>query len=378
MFLFERLFGFGSYMLVLLLVCLFLGRTNVSCKLILNIYLVCLCTMAFLYKPYVTADLYKIYEQMDFFSTMEFRIFWQDYVVGSSMPVARLLYWTIGKTGVNTLLPVLSCFVCYSSTFYIISRTQKLYDVSNRTVAYVLFFVMTSSIYISVIGGIRMMMSLCMIAYSYFRGSVERKVNVFDILLYVLAVFLHAMGAVVIAVCIVVALFDSDRNVLRKIGFAIVAAVVGLIFVFNFTDTMRGLNEKFLEYVLGDRYSDPWEYAMGVLIIALLLVLFVEFRRTCRDEDGLSVKKYNTSAIWCVVIALCFHFEFSIFYRFGGQLAVLLAMPTLMLTLEKNEGEASSVIRGVDFRSVLMIFSCVIAALSCTRGSLSSLKFFEL
>jgi hypothetical protein len=75
---------------------------------------------------------------------------------------------------------------------------------------------------------------------------------------------------------------------------------------------------------------------------------------------------------------MCFCFEFSFFYRFGGQLAVLLSIPTMMVTLEKRKGKSGAVIRGVDFRSVLILFSLIIAVLSCTRGSLSSLKFFEL
>lgn len=117
MFLFERLFGIAAYMTILILVCFLLVKTNLSRKASLRFYLLFLCVMAFFYKPYVTADLYRIYETIDYFSTIPFAEFWRRFIVGSDIPAARLLYWCIGKTGVKALLPTFSAFVCYSLIF---------------------------------------------------------------------------------------------------------------------------------------------------------------------------------------------------------------------------------------------------------------------
>jgi len=380
MFLFERVFGFGTYMLILLFVCFLLAKTSISCKLILRLYLVCLCIMAFLYKPYITGDLHKIYLQMDFFSQMSFSLFWDTFAIEDSLPpVARLLYWAIGKTGVNALLPTLTAFVCYSLVFYVINKTRELYSISNVNVAYVLFFIMTTSIYISTIGGIRMMLSLCFIAFSFFRGAIEKKTTIIEILLYALSALIHTMSFIVLGVCILISLFDSKRSFFRSVGYVLIMGAGVWLVIANFSDIIYGLlYEKFTYYVLGEGYSDSWEYAMGVIIIVILILSFVEFRHLIRKDDYLAVKQYTSAMVWCIVIAICFYFEFSIFYRFGGQLAVLFSIPSLMVTLEETKGKASVLVSGVDFKSILVLLSVVIALISCTRGSLSSLKFFEL
>lgn len=378
MFFFERIFGISIYILILLFICFFLIKINVSCKSILRVYLICLCVMAFLYKPYITADLYRIYETIDYLSMIEFDMFWNNFVVESSTPVAMLLYWCVGKIGINALLPTFSSFVCYSLIFYVINKTKELYGVSNQNVAYVLLFIMTTSIYISVIGGIRMMIALSMITYSFFRVTVEKKFNIIDIIFCIASIFIHAMSLVVIGICILVLLFDSNKSFARRILYALVTGVVGIVFMLYFHDVVNGLVQKFWGYVLGDKYSDFWEYIMGALIIIVLLILFREFRHVYREVECYIIKNYNTAAVFCIVIAICFCFEFSIFYRFGGQLAILFAIPSMMVTLEKTEGKASVISKKLSFRSILLIMSLLIAAISCTRGSLSALKFFEL
>ena len=247
MFLFERLFGIGTYMVALISVCFLLAKTNISCKSALRFYLICLCSMAFFYKPYITADLYRIFEQMDYFSSMDFDLFWNDFVLESSTPIARLLFWLFGKTGINELLPAFSALFCYSLIFYVVRKTKQLYDISNQTVAIVLFFIMTTSMYISVIGGIRMMIALSMLTFSYFRVTVENKIKIIDILFFIASIFIHAMSFVVIGIIALTLLFDSNRNVLKKIGYAFVIGLVGGVFIVRFSDTIHGLFEKWKE-----------------------------------------------------------------------------------------------------------------------------------
>lgn len=378
MFLLERIFGFGVYMIILLFVCLLLVKTNITCKSILKGYLVCLCIMAFLYKPYITADLYRIFDAMNYFSTMDFQMFWKHYAFETSIPIARLLYWSFGKTGINELLPAFSAFVCYSVLFYIISKTKELYNVSKQNIAIVLFYVMTNSIYISVIGGIRMMLTLCLISFSYFRGTVEKKQGIIDVLFYGISIFIHAMGVVVIALCMLVSLFGSNSSSLKRLGYFFVAGIGSLIFVLNFNSILNGVYQKSVSYILGDMHSDVWEYLMGALILIATTVTFVEFWRETKKEKSCLIKNYNAVAKCCILLAICFCFEFSIFYRFCGHLAVLFSIPTVMYTLERTKGKQSIFIRGIDYRSLLILLSVVIAAISCTRGSLSALKFFEL
>lgn len=378
MFIIERIFGFGLYMLVLMLVCLLLIKTNISSKKLLRAYTVFLCVIAFLYKPYITGDLYRIYETMDFFATMDFKLFWTDFALESSIPIARLLYWIFGKTGVNSLLPVFSALVCYSIIFHIFNKTKELYSVSSQNMAFVLFFVMSNSIYISVIGGIRMMLALCMIIFSLFRITVEKKFSITDILFFAASIFIHTMSLAVLGVCMLVALFDSGRSMAKKIGYISGIGAGCLLFALFFRDTVISFYNKFLGYIFGDKHSDFWEYIMGGLIVIVLVFLFVEYRSLYKANVGKELRKINLAGVLCVAIGLIFCFEFSMFYRFAGQLAVLLCVPSMMVTLQNTEGKPSRIIKSFDFRSILIIMSIIIALISCTRGSLSSLKLFEL
>lgn len=379
MFLFERVFGFSLYMFVLLFVCILLSKTTLSSKITLRFYIFCLCVMAFFYEPYITADLYRTFEMMSYFAEMDFRYFWANYAYGDSTAIAKLLYWCIGKTGINSLLPVFSAFACYSFIFYIILKTQKLFSVSKKNVAYVLFFVMTTSIYISVIGGIRMMLALSMIAFSYFRNTIEKKGNLFDVFLYVAAFFLHTMSLPVIGIGIVVAVLNSSSKFASKFVTFIAIAVLFCVLLNKYRYFIDDLYEKILYYIVqGNGYYDIWEYIMGCLILFVLLFLMYEFHRFQETAEYRILKPYNAVMLWSMVIAVCFCFEFSIFYRFGGQLAVIFSIPMMMVTLEKTSGKQSRVLKGTDFRSILMLLNLIIAFISCTRGSLSSLKFFVL
>ena len=378
MFLFERAFGVGIYILILLLVCGILTKTRARCKPTLKFYTICLCVMGFFYKPYITADLYRTYIYVEFFGDMKFEYFWENFARNTNIPIARVIFWAVGKSGVKELLPVLSAFICYSLLFYIIIKTQEKFAISNETVAIVLFFLMTTSIYISVIGGIRMMLSTSMIAFSFFRNSIEKKNNLLDVSLYVLAVFIHVTAIILIAICMFLMILDNRKSIIKRILSAVVIVAIVLVFVINFREMIFELFEKAEHYLGEEEYSDSWEYLIGVIITIFLSVILFEYWSLRKDSESLVLKYYNMSSVICLAIAVIFCFEFSTFYRFAGHMAVILATPMMMVTLEKSYGKASKTIFRTDVRSMVIVLSVIIALISCTRGSLSSLKFFEI
>lgn len=376
MFIFERIFGLAVYAGVLLLICLLLLNSKISCKKLFLFYLLCLCVIAFFYKPYVTADLYRINEMLDQFSVTNFHDFYQIYLTDSRVPLAHILYWCISKTGINGLLPVFSTIVCYSIIFYVINKTQELFQISRKTVAFVLMFVMTTSIYISVIGGIRMMIALCLIMFSFFRNVVEKKNGIVEILFYIISLLMHEMSYAVVLVCIVVILLFYKTKLINKIIFFFVVIVLGTIFCLLFSDTIINIYNKFLSYIQGDEYSDFWEYIMGGIIVVTLLISLYRCSHIQDKESFYKVRVFNASAIGFIIVSLCFCFEFSMFYRFGGQLAVLFSIPSIMITMDKKRNNDGTFISDVGYKNIMFMLIVIIAFISCTRGSLSSLKFF--
>ena len=378
MFLIERLFGIGVYMLLLVIACWLLTKTTARAQSVLKYYLLALCVMAAFYVPYYTGDLYRMYILMDFFADMTFVQFWRDYVVLASSPASRLLMWCISKTGMYALLPMLSAFVCYSVLFYTILKVQWAFDISKRNLAYVLFFIMSTSLYLSVIGGVRMMIAFSLLFYCFYRVAVEKKLHVFDLLVAIVAILFHTTALVIITVCVAVIIFNSRRHLAWRFAWAALLFSFAAALVVMFPGIVPEFFEKISDYVWGDRFSDKWEYLMGALILLLLLLLFIEYRKLDAAARPQSLRPMNIVAMVCILISLGFFFEFSIFYRFGGHFAVIFAIPTLMVTLERSGGQASHLVRRIDFKSILLTVSLLIALISCSRGSLSSLKFFEL
>ena len=67
-----------------------MAYTNVKHKTILKIYTVILCVMGFFYLPYETADLYRTFETMDWYASIDFPQFLNDFVRTSSVPISRI------------------------------------------------------------------------------------------------------------------------------------------------------------------------------------------------------------------------------------------------------------------------------------------------
>ena len=81
MFLMERLIGVSIYSYILIMMCVLIAFSTLRCKNILRLYLVLLAGMAYCYKPYITADLYRIFQAMEWYATMEFPGFFKTLVL---------------------------------------------------------------------------------------------------------------------------------------------------------------------------------------------------------------------------------------------------------------------------------------------------------
>lgn len=378
MFLVERFIGIGIYTSLLILICLLMVYSNAKCKPMLRVYLMGLCIMAFFYKPYITADLSRIFDTIDFFSNFRFKEFFEDYALPSSVPAARIFYWFIGKTRVYALVSVVSAAVSYSMIFYIIEKTRERYSVSKSNVALTLFFLMTTSIYLSVIGGIRMMMAMSMIVFCFFRENVEKKFNIFHIVLYAIAIFTHNMALFMIVVRVSATIFDSAKKKLTRFLFLALILAGAVFFASNFEAILLDIFENANVYLSGEGYYDIWEYIMGVLILVFVVILLKTYRKYKDQEEYAPFKAFNNSIIYSMIISGVFCFQFSIFYRFAGHFIPLLALPIIMTTLQETTNKPELFRVRSSFKSVLIIFSICIMLISFSRGSMSSLKFFEL
>lgn len=375
MFLIERLIGISIYMYFLLVICLLIGFTNIKYKTAFKIYLLILCIMAFFYKPYITGDLYRIFNTIEIYSTMDFKTFFYELVVTSAIPVSRLLYWIVGKLSISKLLPVISAFISYYLIFYIIQDVQKKYNISRQNVSLTLFFIMATSIYISVVGGIRMMISMTLIIFCFYRESVDKKNSIINILLYMIALLMHEMTIVIVGIRIFSILFDKNiKKSTRSILFIFICLIF-FVLIFNHDLLIYKFVDNFKNYVFGDSYLDLWEYLMGILIFLCIFLIYYVFFKKGYHIKYKELYAFNIGSLLGIFIAILFCYVFTIFYRFIGHFVPLMSIPTIMVTLEETSKKKCFT---VSLKIIFIILVCLITIISFTRGSLSSLKFFVL
>ena len=216
-----------------------------------------------------------------------------------------------------------------------------------------------------------------MISFCFFRESVEKKFNVFHVLLYILALLTHNMAIVIVGIRLAVLVFAPGKKLVTRFLICLAIAVGAVVAVLNFDSLLADIWDKASEFLFEESYSYFWEYVMGVIILIIFLGVCIKFQRL-RGKEHTELVTYNMGAMFSTGISVVFFFVFSIFYRFIGHVTPILGLPMLMVTLEESEKNVSGRFKQMSFQSITVMFSLVILALSVSRGSLSSLKFFVL
>lgn len=370
----ARLIGVGTFAYFLVMFCLLVAYTNISIRGLLGGYCVVLSVMAFFYEPYITADLYRIREMMTTFSALELPAFLRIYVATSAVPVARMLYWLVGRSGVLGLLPAIAGLVSYGCMFYILGDAAQRCGSRRQDVAVTLLFLMSVGAYMAVVSNIRTMMALSLICLCMYRETVQKKRSAWHLLLYAAAVGLHTIAVPVLAMRIVLPVFSRKMPFWKKAVFLTLAAAAGVAVLLLVPNLAQELLEKVDDYLFGDRYSYFWEYLIGAA--ALLAEVYVLRCYAKKTKGGEAVWD---SARWmltlCVGTALVFCFEFSVFHRLATYMAPILTAP-LMLNVLREEPFGESAGKLQNRRTLILVMSICMLLLSCSRGSLCSFKFY--
>lgn len=375
MFLIERLVGLGIYCYFLAATCLLIAFSKIKLKNIAKFYTLALAVMGFFYEPYKTADLYRINESLHQFSNYTFSGFFNTFVKNSSVPAARIYYWLISKTGVFELLPAVTCIICYSCIFYAIVRAAEIYKIDRKSIAVAVFFFMSTGNYIMVISNIRTMLAISLIFFCMFRETVEKKYRPADILLYVIAAFTHNIAMIIIAIRMIVIVFNRKTPLIKRLALVAVFAVAAVFMVARFGNIFNSIFEKAMSYITEGGYSYIWDYIVGVL--AFLIELIVLIRCFKSKKDCSELVSMNIFLTLCTGIALVFCYEFSIFHRFTVYISPVLCLAQLMFCM-KPKNEKKVVLGVIHLRDFVFIISAAMLILACMRGSLCSLKFFVL
>ena len=392
----ERLMGVFVYVIVTLYGYSRIMHTESPKKLkgVFTAVWIALGIMAFFYIPGNAADLCEwrnIYDA--YWDHRTFFEFLKGPVLDSSTPVSYIVIYLCQKTGLQGLLPCVVALVFFGFVFAIFkdcAKRCKLHDntekitkslfknnVNGRTnatyaLALTLLCFMAAGEFLEVISGVRCLTALSIMAWCIYTEMVGERTLLKNFLIYGIACLVHLVAIPIFAVRLLYILVGQLGNKIPKAGNYITALVLSLVGVAVGGRFLIAAFEKGVSYLSNSWYSYTWEYLIGFMQLALILVTLIQYRKI-KEEDGLGhLKALSLFNAFMCAVEIVFCFEYTIFHRFimfSSIIIVPIMYTVLQYKLQKND------YRYVNFVRVLTLVMFFIA---CARGNLCGYKFFLL
>ncbi|CUP17242.1 EpsG family protein [Clostridium disporicum] len=371
MYLMPRLFGITMYCLIMLIFIIALMVSKKS-KFILFIYAIVLAVMAYFYVPSYTADLYRIYNMMEYYVSMPFNEV-LSVAVTSETPAAILYYYYIGKTGFPNLLPSITALIYYGNVFSIITRVKRKYKLNRNSVSIIVLFVMAFGQYVQVISGIRNMIAFSIIAKCIYEEFIENKKIISNLWKYVIAILFHQSATIVFIIRIIYEISTFNRTSSKDKAFKVSGIFIIIVLGIKYGQGLfRTVLSSATHYLTRNVYFYFWEFLLTALHILLIIVLMQRYKKLLKSEKNvLCLYRYVKIMI---IINLIFIFEYNTFQRFSVLISML--MIPLLGKILKNIEENYKIPFNKNTRVIILLFSIIILLLACVRGNLSALKFF--
>lgn len=367
MYLYARLFGVITYCVSLIIICYLLSKRNSNTKTILIIYCLLLSIMAFLFKPAYGNDLHRIFEVMEIYAKEDFFVF-IDRLKSFNGPLSLIYFRIIGQFEIKGLLPFFTTIICYSNIFYVFYSYSRDNNISKKAQAISLLIIMCNSSFFECISGIRTMLAFSILLRCYYNENYKEKYLWKNIILYIVACMIHPIAIIITIVRFadyfrIKLLIKSERNFLQIV---ILLFMVGSFIFIGY----RYINNTFImaeKYLIEGKYTYIWENIITSLLFVLIFIFQNNITKNKSDEKLVRNKKY--SRIYEIII-LGFCREHNIFFRINNY-NLFLNIPIILTSTEKILNSKN------ENYKFLILYTMMILILTCTRGNLCSLKFWE-
>jgi len=376
MFLKERIVSLLLYAVTLFIAYKLLNKTvRNQWKTVLMGYLVVLCLFAFFYKPYVTADLFRLRQYITYWTELPFSRL-VSYALRHSAPAWVFYSYFIDKLGNTNWLQTITCFWCFGNVFYIIFKEIERNGLVDNRRGLLLFYVMAiGAFFLQTISGIRSMLGISIVVFCFYRENIENKSVLRHLLLYLFAALLHSS-----TMALVIARFSflvvQYKNISKKLLFSILVLGLGVFSIYYLRDYIREAMSIGWTYLFGPKeYTYIWEIIIGIFETAITCFVMNQYRiRYAGDED---MESYNSMClfclIWTIISVIALPFSYAIFRRYT-MFSTLLSIPLLTKILryeQKSENQSN-------FASNIWLMLMIVFAISGVRGDLCGYKFFVL
>lgn len=376
MFLTERLISLATYGLALALFCWLVGSTaRKQYKLVMVAYLIVLGAFAFSYQPYITADLYRLREYMEWWIHKPLNEIFS-YSLRNSAPTWVLYSYFLRRLGNINWLQTINCLWTFGNTFYIIIHEIDHDNVHGRDRGLMLFFVMAvGAFFLQTISDIRTMLGISIVAFCFYRETVEKKLLLPHMILYLFAALLHS-ASMILVISRFMFLVIQYKEPTKKILMSILVLALGAFSLYYLRDYISGSFEYGQRYLLNrNEYTYIWEIIIGLFETFQTGYVLYQFRRRFRYTEGMDsyLAVWKFCVLWTVISIIALPFSYSIFRRYT-IFCTLIAVP---LVGKLIEDEQESEVKTPMLRTLWML-SFIIFAISGVRGDLCGYKFFVL
>ena len=372
MYLYERIIGIGTYLVALIITCLLIKKSNnKSLSKILFAYTVMLTIIAFFFYPPTGADLYRLNIIMKEYTLNEVPEIIM-YAKKSFSPLSVLYMYAIGKTNINGLLPAITTFIFYSNIFYILKKSTYISKTTPKNLSILLVFIMSTSTFFEVISGIRTMLAFSIIARCFFEEIVENKNIIKNIILYIIAALLHPIAIAVIIIRILFLIIQTDNKKKKVINIALTVLIIAISLIFA-QKYITGMMDQAVLYLSTREFSYSWEYIIGGLTLLYIIeiqYIYKKYIRNKKQKNGFD-NVYRFSIILNVII-LALSFEYNIFHRLVILNSIII-IPIYIKVIKYLISDRKK----INYYKFFTILNMIILIIECSRGNLSSLKFFE-
>ena len=372
MFLIERFVSLLVYAFALFFACYLIGVVvRKQWQAVLLLYLACLCVFAYCYQPYITADLYRLRQYIRYWTGVP----WAEILSTAlkySVPSWVLYSYIISKLGNINWLQTITCLWCFGNIFYIISHEIERNMLQRRSRSMMLFYVMAvGALFLQTISGIRSMLGISIVAFCFYRETVEHKAAWPHVAIYLFAALLHSSTLILVISRLVFFLIQVKAPHKRIAGFVamLILGIFSSYFLIDFIGSAFETGRSYLENK--NEYTYSWEILIGSIETLETIYVMWQFRKRYKNDKTAEndFMLWKLCLLWTAICIMTLPFSYTIFRRYT-IFCTIISVPLLgrMLRLEQ---------RG-EFDRNIWIFSCAIFALSGIRGDLCGYKFFIL
>lgn len=374
MFLTARLFALVVYCILLFVFCIAIKTRHK--KIILLFYILVLSIIGYLYIPYESADLYRLIQIMHIYSTLSFPDL-LELIKTSATPLTILYFYLISFLGNDHFLPAINTFITFSFCFSILYGVSKKYRLKNSDTSLILFFFMSSGLLMPTITNLRTMLSLSIVAYCIYIYYFQKTSILKQIPLLIIAMLFHVSAVILSFIYLlyiaIINLFNARKifNFILYCFIIIVFFIAGNFYLQKAYVKGQGYIQSTME---GTGYFYFWEMLICILValfVLFIITFFIIKKPYIRQTLVINEKYFIIFMLFLSFLDLIFFkFEYNVGVRLNFAINIL-CIPLLSVVLS-NKNMKHTVLK-----YSIALYSLLLLLLSCSRGSLCGLKFFE-